>query len=114
MTQERLHTKVADWVFDPRNTAGRASAYDHMLMTYWVTMHMVGHSSAMKEAKGEGDAKLVPFWKEHKVSGTLCTRKLTSLQPSWDFLFIQLIDELWSMLGLGKGTMEAVQWKQEF
>ena len=56
MPWERLHAEVVDWVLDPGNTAGRASAYDHMLMTYWVTLRMVGHSLAMQEAKVEGDA----------------------------------------------------------
>ena len=56
MPHEHLHAEVVDWVLDPGNTVGHASTYDHMLMTYWVTMSMVGHSLAMQEAKVEGDA----------------------------------------------------------
>ena len=51
MPWEILHVKVADWVLDPSNTVVRASSYEHMLMTYWVMVHLVGHSLAMQEAK---------------------------------------------------------------
>ena len=63
MPKECLHEEVADWVLDPGNTAGRAFAYDRMLMTYWVTMRMVGHSSVVREAKGDGDPEPIHFWK---------------------------------------------------
>ena len=56
-----MHEEVANWVMDPSNNAGRASTYDHMLMTYWVTMRMVGHSSVVREAKGDGDTEPVHF-----------------------------------------------------
>ena len=61
MLREHLHVEVAECVLNPENTTGRASSYDHMLMTYWVTMCLVGHSSAMQESKREGDTEVVPF-----------------------------------------------------
>ena len=59
MPKEDLHKEVANWVLDLGTMVGRASAYDHLLMIYWVNMCLVGHSSVMKEAKCEGDEELV-------------------------------------------------------
>ena len=61
MPRENLHAEVAEWVLDPGNMVGRASVYDCMIMTYWVMVLLVGHSSAMQEAKRDGDMELVPF-----------------------------------------------------
>ena len=61
MPWENIHVEVAEWVLDPGNTASRALAYDCMLMTYWVTVRLVGHSAAMQEAKRDGDSEPVPF-----------------------------------------------------
>ena len=45
MPFEDLHKEVANWVLDPRNTVGRAFAYDRLLMMYWVNLQLVGHSA---------------------------------------------------------------------
>ena len=44
MPREEIHHEVVDWILDPVSTAGRATAYDHLLMQYWVNMKLVGHS----------------------------------------------------------------------
>ena len=61
MPRENLHEEVVEWVLDPGNTAGRASAYDRMLLTYWVTIRLVRHSATLREAKQEGDEEPIPF-----------------------------------------------------
>ena len=50
MPKEFLHEEVADWVLDPGTMESRASTYDHLLMIYWVTTHLVGHSSGGKRS----------------------------------------------------------------
>ena len=60
MPTKILHKEVASWVLELGTTAGRASAYDYMLMIYWVTK-----SSVARESKCEGDEEPVKFWKEH-------------------------------------------------
>ena len=87
MPQEHLHTEVADWVLDLGNTTGRTSTYDHILMTYWVTMCMVGHSTVMQKAKGEGDVELVPFWKEHNSECHTMHQKIDILAARLGFPF---------------------------
>ena len=61
MPRENLHAEVAEWILDPGNTAGHASAYDCMLMMYWVTDYLVGNSTAMQEAKRDDDSEPMPF-----------------------------------------------------
>ena len=65
MPREELHQEVADWVLDPGSTAGRAAAYDHLLMQYWVNMKMVGHSYMEREAKMVGDEEPMREWKQY-------------------------------------------------
>ena len=60
-----LCKEVADWVLDQGSMMGRASTYDCMLMLCLVTMHLVGHSSIVKEAKFDGDVETIAVWKEH-------------------------------------------------
>ena len=59
MSSEELRKEVADWILNLGSTVGRASAYDHLLMLYWVNMCLVGHSSIAREAKYEGDVEPV-------------------------------------------------------
>ena len=87
MPRENLHSKVADWVLDLGNTTGRASAYDRMLMMYWVTVHLVEHSTAIHEAKRDGDSKPVPFWKEHNSECHTMHQKLDVLAAHLGFPF---------------------------
>ena len=61
MSRECLHEEVAEWVLNLGNTAGHTSAYDRMLITYWLTMRLMGHSSVVHEVKGEGDVETVHF-----------------------------------------------------
>ena len=91
MPWEYLHVEVAEWVLDPGNTVGRASAYDHMLMNYWVTICMVGHSSAMQEAKREADTEPVPFWKDHNSECHTMHQKIDILAARLGFPF-HLVD----------------------
>ena len=56
---------MADWVLETGSTAGRAAAYDCLLMQYWVNMKLVGHSYIEWEAKMVGDKDLVREWKHH-------------------------------------------------
>ena len=62
---KELHKEVVDWVIDQGNTTGRTSAYDCMLMLYWVNMQLIGNSSVTQEAKMEGDEEPIHGWKEH-------------------------------------------------
>ena len=55
MPIQELRKEVADWVVDLGTTTGRESAYDHMLMIYWVNMNLLSHSLVSREAKHEGD-----------------------------------------------------------
>ena len=91
MPRENLHDEVAKWVLDLGNTAGRASAYDRMFMTYWVTVRLVGHSAAMREAKQAGYLEPVPFWKEHNVECHTMHHKLDVLAARLGFPF-HLVD----------------------
>ena len=50
MPKECLHEEVADWVLDPGTMESIASTYDHLLMIYRVTTHLVGHSSGGKRS----------------------------------------------------------------
>ena len=50
MLKECLHEELANWVLDPGTMESRASTYDHLLMIYWVTTHLVGHSSGGKRS----------------------------------------------------------------
>ena len=50
MLKECLHEEVTNWVLDPGTMESRASTYDHLLMIYWVTTHLVGHSSGGKRS----------------------------------------------------------------
>ena len=59
MSFEDLRKEVAYWVLNPGSTVARASAYDRLLMLYWVNMCLVGHSSIAREAKFEGDIEPV-------------------------------------------------------
>ena len=65
MPKDDLHQEVADWVLDPGSTAGRTTAYDCLLMQYWVNMKIVGHSYTEREAKMAGDEEPVREWKQH-------------------------------------------------
>ena len=76
-----------DWVLDLNTTAGRASAYDCMLMTYWVTMRMVGHSSVVREGKGDRDAEPVHFWKEHNSECYTMHQKIDIIVATLGFSF---------------------------
>ena len=76
MSKETLHKEVADWVLDPGTTIGKASAYDCLLMIYWVTMRLVGRSSVAREAKCEGDEESVKVWKEHNSECHLMHQKI--------------------------------------
>ena len=87
MPREYLHEEVADRVLDPGNTARRASTYVCILMTYWVTMQMVGHSSVVHEAKRYGDAEPVHFWKEHKSECHTMHQKIDIIAAKLGFLF---------------------------
>ena len=87
MPRENLHAEVAEWVLDPSNTVGRASAYDRMLMTYWVTVRLVGHSAMMREAKQAGDLEPVPFWKDHNAECHTMHHKLDVLAALLGFPF---------------------------
>ena len=87
MPRENLHAEVVGWVFDLGNTVGRASAYDRMLMMYWVTVRLVGHSAALQEAKRVGDLEPVPFWKEHNVEFHTMHHKIDVLAARLGFPF---------------------------
>ena len=55
MPIQELRKEVVDWVVDLGTMTGRESAYDHMLMIYWVNMNLLSHSLVSREAKHEGD-----------------------------------------------------------
>ena len=76
MLRESLHAEVADWVLDPGSTAGRAAAYDRLLMQYWVNMKLVGHSYMEREAKMAGDEESVREWKHHNGECHLMHQKV--------------------------------------
>ena len=76
MPKEELHQEVADWVLDPGSTTGRVVAYDRLLMQYWVSMKMVGHSYMEKEAKVAGDEEIVREWKHHNGECHLIHQKV--------------------------------------
>ena len=79
LPRETLHEEVDEWVLDPGSTAGRASVYDQMLLTYWVTVCLAGHSASLREAKQEGDGEPIPFWKEHNAEYHTMHHKLDVL-----------------------------------
>ena len=79
MPKEDLHREVADWVLDPGSTAGRAIAYDYLLMQYWVNMKLVGHSYAEREVKMAGDEEPVREWKQYKGECHLMHQKMDIL-----------------------------------
>ena len=76
MPTKTLHKEVVDWVLDLGTTVGKALAYDCLLMIYWVTMRLVGHSSVAREAKCEGDEEPVKVWKEHNNECHLMHQKI--------------------------------------
>ena len=76
MPIQELCKEVADWVVDLGTTASRESAYDHMLMIYWVNMNLVSHSLVSREAKREGDEETTRAWKEHNDDCHLMHRKI--------------------------------------
>ena len=79
MPREELHQEVVEWVLDPGSTMGRAAAYDHLLMQYWVNMKLVGHSYTEREAKMAGDEEPVREWKQHNGECHLMQQKVDIL-----------------------------------
>ena len=79
MPKDELRREVADWVLDPGSTAGRAAAYDRLLMQYWVNMKLVGHSFMEREAKSTGDEEPVRAWKLHNGECHLIHQKIDIL-----------------------------------
>ena len=53
MPIEEVSQEAKDWVVDPGSTTGRETAYDRMIMLYWVIMNLVTHVSFNLEAKRE-------------------------------------------------------------
>ena len=87
MPKDQLRDEVADWVLDPGSTAGRASAYDRMILTYWVTVRLVGLSASIQNAKQEGDEVPIPAWKEHHGECHTMHHKLDVLAARLGFPF---------------------------
>ena len=79
MPKDKLHREVADWVLDPGSTAGRATAYDRLLMQYWVNMKLVDHSFTDQEADTVGDEEPVRAWKQHNGECHLIHQKVDIL-----------------------------------
>ena len=52
-----------------------------------MTVHLVGHSSVMQEAKREGDTELMPFWKEHNNECHTMHQKIDILAARLGFPF---------------------------
>ena len=63
-------------MLDPENIAGRATAYDRLLMLYWVNMKLIAYSSLRATTKWEGDGEPVRVWKEHNSYCRLMHRKI--------------------------------------
>ena len=61
---EEIHIEVEEWVMNSGTNTGRASAYDEMLMVYWVLKNLMVHVAIDGEAKGQGDQEPVRDWKE--------------------------------------------------
>ena len=79
MPKEDLRRDLADQVLDPGSTAGRAVAYDHLLIQYWVNMKLVGHSFMEREVKSAGDEEPVRAWKHHNGECHLIHQKVDIL-----------------------------------
>ena len=79
MPKEDLRWDVAEWVVDPGSTAGRAAAYDRLLMQYWVNMNLVGHSFMEWEANSAEEKEPVRVWKHHNGECHLIHQKVDIL-----------------------------------
>ena len=107
---EEVQEEVDGWVSDPGSTAGRALAYDRMVMIYWVLMNLVSQVNlksmaiiegkmAVMLAKKEGDEDLVKSWKEHNEE---CKNILDEVEAlSMDCrLMHRKVDQIASCLGI--------------
>ena len=62
---ENLRHEVEPWVVDPRNTAGRVTSYDRLIILYWVNMNLIMHCLLSAVAKWKGDEEPMRVWKDH-------------------------------------------------
>lgn len=64
---------------DPGTTAGRATAYDRMVMLYWVTKNLLAHAIMTNMAKAQGDEERVRARKEHNADSRLMHLKIDAI-----------------------------------
>jgi len=76
---DELRSEVEDWVVDPGTTAGRATAYDRMVMLYWVTKNLLAHAIMTNMVKAQGDEEPVRAWKDHNVDSRLMHLKIDAI-----------------------------------
>jgi len=100
---DELRGEVEEWVMDPGSTAGRASAYDRMVMLYWVTKNLLAHAIMTNMAKAEGDEEPVRAWKDHNAESRLMHRKIDAIANKLGLTFYDPRREMAEQAGLGPG-----------
>lgn len=76
LSVDELRSEVEDWVVDLGTMVGRATAYDWMIMTYWVTKNLLTHTIMTNLNKAQGDEEPALAWKDHNVSSRLMHLKI--------------------------------------
>lgn len=76
MTEGDLREEIGEWVMDAGTTAGRLSAYDKMITTFWVTKSLLAHVLMERAHTAAGDAEPACAWKSHYHDCKLMHQKI--------------------------------------